>query len=71
MTSVLPSGSTLRGDGHVLVAGVDGVRFDLVGPQITPSVWGIGQAGPGVAAGGPPLITRLDQVAALVLSATS
>ena len=42
---MLPSGSTLRGDGHVLVAGVDGVRFDLVGPQITPSVWGIGQAG--------------------------
>jgi len=41
---VLPSGSTLRGDGHVLVAGVDGVRFDLVGSDVTPCIWGIGQA---------------------------
>ncbi len=31
--------------GHVLVIGVDGVRFDLLGRQITPSLWGLGQAG--------------------------
>ena len=31
--------------GHVLVIGVDGVRFDLVGPDTAPSVWGLGQAG--------------------------
>jgi len=42
---MLPSGSTLFGVGHVLVVGVDGVRFDLVGPGTTPSVWGLGQAG--------------------------
>ncbi len=58
----------------MLVAGVDGVRFDLVGPQITPSVWGIGQAGFLAKIlhrrGGPPLITRLDQVAPFVLAAT-
>jgi len=29
----------------VLVVGVDGVRFDLVGPDTAPSVWGLGQAG--------------------------
>jgi predicted AlkP superfamily pyrophosphatase or phosphodiesterase len=29
----------------VLVIGVDGVRFDLVGPDTTPSIWGLGQAG--------------------------
>src|SRR6266567_5435964 len=34
---VLPSGSTLPG--HVLVVGVDGVRFDVLGPQSAPSVW--------------------------------
>jgi predicted AlkP superfamily pyrophosphatase or phosphodiesterase len=44
MTSVLPSGSTLR-HGHVLVVGVDGVRYDLMGPATAPSVWGLGQAG--------------------------
>ena len=42
---MLPSGSTLCGAGHVLVAGVDGVRFDLVGPDTMPSVWELGQAG--------------------------
>ena len=31
--------------GHVLVIGVDGVRFDLVGPDTTPSIWGLGRAG--------------------------
>jgi predicted AlkP superfamily pyrophosphatase or phosphodiesterase len=39
---VLPSGPTLR---HVLVIGVDGVRFDLLGPDTTPSIWALGQAG--------------------------
>jgi predicted AlkP superfamily pyrophosphatase or phosphodiesterase len=29
----------------VLVIGVDGVRFDLLGPDTTPSVWGLGQSG--------------------------
>jgi hypothetical protein len=28
---------TLR---HVLVIGVDGVRFDLLGPEVTPVIWG-------------------------------
>ena len=42
---MLPSGSTLRQAGHVLVIGVDGVRFDLLGPGTTPSVWGLGQSG--------------------------
>jgi hypothetical protein len=53
---VLPSGPTLcRGragtrkgvalTGHVLVIGVDGVRFDLLGSDTTPSLWGLGQAG--------------------------
>ncbi len=31
--------------GHVLVVGVDGVRFDLLGPATTPSIWAFGQAG--------------------------
>ncbi|HTX28431.1 MAG TPA: alkaline phosphatase family protein [Streptosporangiaceae bacterium] len=31
--------------GYVLVIGVDGVRFDLVGPESTPGLWGLGQAG--------------------------
>jgi predicted AlkP superfamily pyrophosphatase or phosphodiesterase len=31
--------------GHVLVIGVDGVRFDLLGPGTTPCIWGLGQAG--------------------------
>jgi hypothetical protein len=39
---VLPSGPTLR---HVLVIGVDGVRFDLLGPEVTPVIWGFGQHG--------------------------
>jgi Type I phosphodiesterase / nucleotide pyrophosphatase len=39
---VLLSGSTLR---HVLVVGVDGVRFDLVGPDTTPCIWALGEAG--------------------------
>jgi predicted AlkP superfamily pyrophosphatase or phosphodiesterase len=39
---VLPSGPTLR---HVLVIGVDGVRFDLLGPEVTPVIWGFGSAG--------------------------
>ena len=42
---MLPSGSTLPAGGHVLVIGVDGVRFDLVGPDTMPSVWALGQAG--------------------------
>jgi predicted AlkP superfamily pyrophosphatase or phosphodiesterase len=42
---MLPSGLTLRPGGHVLVIGVDGVRFDLLGPQTTPSVWALGQSG--------------------------
>jgi Type I phosphodiesterase / nucleotide pyrophosphatase len=33
---------TLR---HVLVAGVDGVRFDLLGPEVTPVIWGFGRDG--------------------------
>jgi predicted AlkP superfamily pyrophosphatase or phosphodiesterase len=39
MSSVLPSGLTLR---HVLVVGVDGVRFDLLGPDTTPVIWALG-----------------------------
>jgi predicted AlkP superfamily pyrophosphatase or phosphodiesterase len=39
---VLPSGPTLR---HVLVVGVDGVRFDLLGPEVTPVIWGFGRDG--------------------------
>ncbi len=31
--------------GHVLVIGVDGVRFDLLGPGTTPAIWALGQAG--------------------------
>jgi hypothetical protein len=31
--------------GHVLVIGVDGVRFDLLGAETTPAIWGLGQAG--------------------------
>jgi hypothetical protein len=31
--------------GHVLVIGVDGVRFDYLGPDATPAVWRLGQAG--------------------------
>jgi predicted AlkP superfamily pyrophosphatase or phosphodiesterase len=33
---------TLR---HVLVIGVDGVRFDLLGPEVTPVIWRFGQDG--------------------------
>src|SRR6266568_664347 len=40
---VFPSGLTLPG--HVLVVGVDGVRFDFLGPDSAPSVWALGQAG--------------------------
>jgi hypothetical protein len=39
---VLPSGPTLR---HALVIGVDGVRFDLLGPKVTPVIWGLGRDG--------------------------
>ena len=39
---MLPSGPTLR---HVLVIGVDGVRFDLLGPELTPVIWGFGRDG--------------------------
>ncbi len=39
---MLPSGPTLR---HVLVIGVDGVRFDLLGPKVTPVIWGLGRDG--------------------------
>ena len=31
--------------GHVLVIGVDGVRFDFLGTDSAPSVWALGQAG--------------------------
>jgi predicted AlkP superfamily pyrophosphatase or phosphodiesterase len=31
--------------GHVLVIGVDGVRFDLLNPVTTPSLWDLGRAG--------------------------
>jgi len=40
---VLPSGPTLPG--HVLVVGVDGVRFDFLAADSTPSVWALGRAG--------------------------
>ena len=33
---MLLSGTTLR---HVLVIGVDGVRFDLLSPELTPVIW--------------------------------
>ena len=39
---MLLSGKTLR---HVLVIGVDGVRFDLLGPEVTPVIWGFGSLG--------------------------
>ena len=43
---MLLSGLTLcPAAGHVLVIGVDGVRFDLLGPDTTPFIWGFGQAG--------------------------
>jgi hypothetical protein len=31
--------------GHVMVVGVDGVRFDFLGPGSAPSVWALGRAG--------------------------
>jgi hypothetical protein len=37
-----PCGPTLR---HVLVVGVDGVRFDMLGPQTTPAIWALGRDG--------------------------
>ena len=40
---MLPSGPTLPG--HVLVVGVDGVRFDFLAAESAPSVWALGQAG--------------------------
>ena len=40
---MLPSGPTLPG--HVLVVGVDGVRFDFLAADSAPSVWALGQAG--------------------------
>ena len=39
---MLPSAPTLR---HVLVIGVDGVRFDLLGADVTPVIWGFGRDG--------------------------
>ena len=42
---MLPSGLTPRPGGHVLVIGVDGVRFDLVRPDTMPSAWSIGRDG--------------------------
>jgi hypothetical protein len=59
---VLLSGKTLR---HVLVIGVDGVRFDLLGPKVTPVIWGFGAAGFLDGHG----ITGQAQVAPLVLAA--
>jgi hypothetical protein len=67
---VLPSGSTLPG--HVLVVGVDGVRFDFLGADGAPSVWALGQAGflaPVPVDEATPLITRQEEVAPLVLAA--
>lgn len=32
-------------DGHVLVIGVDGVRFDLLNPVTTPALWDLGRDG--------------------------
>ena len=40
---MLPSGPTLPG--HVLVVGVDGVRFDFLAADSAPSLWALGQAG--------------------------
>ena len=40
---MLPSGSTLPG--HVLVVGVDGVRFDFLEADSAPSVRALGEAG--------------------------
>jgi predicted AlkP superfamily pyrophosphatase or phosphodiesterase len=42
MTFVLPSAPTLR---HVLVIGVDGVRFGLLGAELTPVIWAFGRSG--------------------------
>jgi hypothetical protein len=39
---VLLSAPTLR---HVLVIGVDGVRFDLLSPEVTPVIWDFGRDG--------------------------
>jgi hypothetical protein len=39
---VPPSAPTLR---HVLVIGVDGVRFDLLDPEVTPVIWRFGHDG--------------------------
>ena len=39
---MLLSAPTLR---HVLVIGVDGVRFDLLSPEVTPVIWGFGRDG--------------------------
>jgi predicted AlkP superfamily pyrophosphatase or phosphodiesterase len=39
---VLLSAKTLR---YVLVIGVDGVRFDLLGPEVTPVIWGFTDSG--------------------------
>jgi len=39
---VLPSAPTLR---HVLVIGIDGVRYDLLGPGLTPAIWAFGRDG--------------------------
>ena len=33
------------GTSSVLVIGVDGVRFDYLGPDATPAIWALGQAG--------------------------
>ena len=35
----------MKSVGHVLVIGVDGVRFDLLGPDNTPSICGLGRSG--------------------------
>jgi hypothetical protein len=39
-----------RGAGHTLVIGVDGVRFDLLGQDTTPAIWGAPERdhGPGL-----------------------
>jgi hypothetical protein len=39
-------GGLMSTDGrHVLVIGLDGVRFDLLGPDATPSIWDFGRGG--------------------------
>jgi len=40
-----PKGAGPDSRAHVLVIGVDGARFDFLGPDATPAIWALGQAG--------------------------